>query len=122
MEDIKLISQVKQKADLVVIGGGGAGLAAAVATAEKSIEKIVVLEKRNNLGGTSAMASGIFGADSPAQKRQAIIADKDELYKRVIDWSLYNVNPRIIRAFINKSGDTIRWLEDKGLYFYCVVR
>ena len=115
-----MISDVHQNADLVVIGGGGAGLAAALAAAEKGIKKVVVLEKRKVTGGTSAMASGIFGAESPAQKRQAIIADKDDLYKRVIDWALNSVNPRIIRAFINKSGDTIRWLEDKGLHFSCV--
>ena len=113
-------SDVKQKADLVVIGGGGAGLAAAVAAAENGVKEIIVLEKRKATGGASAMASGIFGADSPAQKRQAIIADKDNLYKRVMDWALNSVNPRIIRSFINKSGDTVRWLEDKGLYFTCV--
>lgn len=115
-----MISNVKHNADLVVIGGGGAGLAAAVTAAESGVNNVVVLEKRNATGGTSAMASGIFGADSPAQKRQAIIADKDDLYKRVIDWALNDVNPRIIRSFINKSGDTVRWLEDKGLYFSCV--
>lgn len=115
-----MISGIKQNADLVIIGGGGAGLAAAVAAAENGVRDIIVLEKRNATGGASAMASGIFGADSPAQKRQAIIADKDDLYRRVMDWALYSVNPRIIRSFINKSGDTVRWLEDKGIYFYCV--
>jgi fumarate reductase flavoprotein subunit len=115
-----MVSGIKQNANLVVIGGGGAGLAAAVAAAENGVKNIIVLEKRNATGGASAMASGLFGADSPAQKRQAIIADKDDLYKRVINWALYSVNPRIVRSFINKSGDTVRWLEDKGIYFYCV--
>ena len=118
--NVTMISDVNQNADLVVIGGGGAGLAAALAAAEKGVKKVIVLEKRGLTGGTSAMASGIFGAESPAQKRQSIIADKDDLYKRVIDWALKSVNPRIIRDFINKSGDTVRWLEEKGIFFYCV--
>jgi len=108
------------KADLVVIGGGGAGLAAAGAAAEKGAGRIIVLEKRGAAGGTSAMASGIFASESPTQRRQAIIANTDDLFKRVMNWSHFSVNPRIIRAFMNKSGDTIRWLEDMGPYFYCV--
>jgi fumarate reductase flavoprotein subunit len=34
---------------------------------------------------------------------------------------MYNhwaVNARLVRAVINKSGDTIRWLEDQGVNFY----
>ena len=30
-------------------------------------------------------------------------------------WS--KINPRIVRAYIDKSGDTIRWLEEKGIIF-----
>jgi fumarate reductase flavoprotein subunit len=102
---------------LVIIGGGGAGLAAAVAAAEKGIKDILVLEKRLATGGISAMAVGPFAADSPAQKRQRIIARKDDLYKKAVEWGHLNVNPRIVRAFIDKSGDTIEWLENKGLFF-----
>ena len=37
--------------DLVVIGGGPAGLAAAIAAYENGIEKIVILERDVELGG-----------------------------------------------------------------------
>jgi fumarate reductase flavoprotein subunit len=116
--DIKAME--KKKVSVVIIGGGGAGLAAAVAAAESGAKNVVVVEKRNVTGGTSAMASGIFAADSPAQKRQAIIANKDVIFKRAMRWTHLTANPRIMRAFINKSGDTVRWLEEKGIYFYCV--
>jgi fumarate reductase flavoprotein subunit len=42
------------------------------------------------------------------------------MFKRAMSWSHLKADPRIVRAFIDKSGDTIRWLEAKGLYFYCV--
>jgi fumarate reductase flavoprotein subunit len=117
-------SAKKQKltAELIVIGGGGSGLAAALAAAEKGLKNIIVLEKRGTLGGNSALASGPFGCESPAQARQRIIADKDELFKRAMDWAHWGrVNPRIIRAFLNKSGDTIRWLEGMGLEFNVIA-
>ena len=105
-------------AELVVIGGGGAGLAAALEAAERGATRVIVVEKRGNLGGNSALASGLFACESPVQARQSIISDKDELLKRAVEWAHWSrVDPRILRAFINKSGETIRWLEDKGLEF-----
>jgi fumarate reductase flavoprotein subunit len=121
----KMVSKQKMrrktlKANVAIIGGGGAGLAAAIAAAENGIQNIIVLEKRSMTGGTSAMASGPFAADSPAQKRQAIIAPADDLFKRYMSWAHLKVNPRIVRAFIDKSGNTISWLEDMGVKFFCV--
>lgn len=110
---------ISQKANVIIVGGGGAGLAAAVTAAENGCNNIIVLEKRGATGGTSAMASGIFGADSPAQRRQVIQAPKDEMFQRYMKWAHLGVNPRIIRAYVNLSGETVRWLEDKGLYFVC---
>jgi fumarate reductase flavoprotein subunit len=105
------------KADLAIIGGGGAGLAAAVAAAEKGAKNIILLEKRGAIGGNTAMSSGLFAAGSPAQKRAAIDARREVFFKILVEFAHWKVNPRIVRAFIDKSADTIRWLEDKGLAF-----
>lgn len=102
--------------DIVVIGGGGAGLAGAVAAAEKRA-KVIVLEKRHALGGNSAMAGGLFAAESPVQKQRMIDARRDELFRLAMDYAHWKINPRIVRAFVDKSGDTIRWLEEKGVNF-----
>lgn len=58
--------------DLVVVGGGGAGLCAALEAAQRGT-KVLVMEKMPFIGGISAMATGNFyGADSVLQKEQAI--------------------------------------------------
>jgi len=106
------------KAELVVIGGGGAGLAAALAAAENGCKSIIVLEKAGSAAGSSVMAHDIFGAESPVQKRAGVDAPKDELFKVAMEWAHWTrINPRLVRAFIDKSGDTIGWLEQKGLSF-----
>jgi fumarate reductase flavoprotein subunit len=107
--------------DVVVIGGGGTGLAAAIAAAEKGA-KVLVLEKRQVPGGNSVFPEGLFAVDSPLQKRMNIDARSDDFFKLAMNFSHYKINPRIIRAFINKSGDTIRWLEEKGVEFGFVSR
>ena len=108
------------KANLVIIGGGGTGLAAAVAAKENGAGRVILLEKRGTPGGNTAMPMGPFGVDSPAQKRAAIEFRRDEVFKIAMSWAHWKINPRIVRAFIDKSGDTIRWLEDKGLEFKCM--
>ncbi len=106
------------KAELVIIGGGGAGLTAALAAAENGCKNIIVLEKAGAATGSTGMAHDIFGAESPVQKRQGIDAQKDKLFKTAMEWAHWTkINPRIVRAFIDKSGDTIGWLEKKGLSF-----
>ncbi|MEW6425447.1 MAG: FAD-dependent oxidoreductase [Bacillota bacterium] len=106
------------KTDVVVVGGGGAGLAAALAAAEKGA-RVVVLEK-HGLGGNSALAWGIFAAESPVQKRAMIDCSRDYCFKTAMNFAHWRINPRIVRALVDKSGDTIRWLEGKGLEFTCV--
>ncbi|OGP54388.1 MAG: hypothetical protein A2Y65_09345 [Deltaproteobacteria bacterium RBG_13_52_11] len=104
------------KADIVIIGGGGAGLPAALAAYEKG-SKALVLEKRGMVGGNALMAEGFFAAESPAQKRLLIDAKKDDLFKKALDYAHYKIDPRIVRVFINRSGDTVRWIEEKGIRF-----
>ena len=102
--------------DLVIIGAGGAGLAAAVEAADNGA-RVVLLEKRRTTGGNSMFAEGLFAAESPTQKRLKIEAPRDNLFKIAMDFAHFTINPRLIRAFVDKSGDTIRWLEGKGVKF-----
>lgn len=105
------------KADIVVIGGGGAGLAAAVAAAEGGVKNIVVLEERRRPGGNSVFPIAIFGTESPLHKRLGVTARNDDMFKKAMDYTHWKIEPRVVRTLINKSGDTIRWLEGMGVEF-----
>jgi fumarate reductase flavoprotein subunit len=102
------------QSEIVIVGGGGAGLAAAVAAAEKGA-RVILLEKKGAPGGNSALATGLFAAESPVQKRMLIDARRDDLFKTAMNYAHWRIEPRIVRAFIDKSGDTVRWLEEKGV-------
>jgi fumarate reductase flavoprotein subunit len=103
-------------ADIVVIGGGGAGLVAAVVAAEKGA-KVIVLEKRHNPGGNAVFAIGLFVLENPPAEGQDIKALRDDFFKKAMSYAHWKINPRLIRALLEKSGDTVRWLEEKGMQF-----
>jgi fumarate reductase flavoprotein subunit len=105
--------------DVVVIGGGGAGLAAAVAAAQRGAS-VTILERRRSLGGNAVRALGIFAAESPVQRRLRIDTRREVCFQIAMDYSHNKINPKLFRAFVNKSGDTVRWLEEQGLKVFDV--
>ena len=102
--------------DVVVVGGGGAGLSAAVAAAEKGA-RVIVLEKRFVTGGNTIFAEALFASESRLQHLNAIDVRNDDMFKLAMSYAHLDLNSSVMRAFINKSGDTIRWLQEKGVTF-----
>jgi len=106
------------KTDVLVIGGGGSGLAAALTAAEHGVKKVMVLEKQGHAGGFSAMAHGLFACESPVQRRQMLDVRADDFFKLHMNWAHWSrVEAPLVRAYLNKSGDTVRWLEENGINF-----
>ncbi len=103
------------QADLVVVGGGGAGLAATVVAAEKGVKNIILLESRSTVGGNSVFAVNLFTPKIQSQKRSDINARSDELFKKAMSYAHWKNSPRLVRALIDKSEDILQWLEEKGL-------
>ncbi|MHB2041012.1 FAD-dependent oxidoreductase [Aerococcus mictus] len=103
-------------ADVLVVGGGAAGLAAALA-AEEAGAKVAILEKQAQFGGSANFAEGIFAAESRLQKNDYIDITKDQAFNFIMEYSHWRANPRIARAFVEKSADTINWLLGHGITF-----
>jgi fumarate reductase flavoprotein subunit len=104
------------KSDLIVIGAGGSGLSAAVAAASRGV-KVRVIDKRHTAGGTMNLLAGLVAADSPTQKREGINISSDDLFLKHMQYSCWTLNPRIVRTWLDRTGETIRWLEEKGVQF-----
>jgi fumarate reductase flavoprotein subunit len=102
--------------DIVVIGSGFAGLAAAVAAAERGAG-VILFEKASHTGGTSNMANGIFAVESRLQRRKMITLSKEEAFKIHMDYTHWNVDARLVSEYYNNSASTIDWLEKLGVKF-----
>jgi len=102
--------------DVVVVGCGGAGIAAAIAARERNVE-VLVLEKLGAPGGNSVFPAGPFAVESPVQKRLDIDASRDIFFKQAMEYSHWRLDPKLVRTWIDRTGDTISWLEEKGVEF-----
>jgi len=106
--------------DVVVIGAGASGLAAALTAAEGG-RKVAVLEKMRHPGGCSSFAEGMFAAESEMQRRAYMNLSRDTLFKAIMDYSHWRANPRLVRAFVDESAATIAWLQGQGIEFAGVI-
>lgn len=106
----------KLSTELAIIAAGPAGLAAAIAAAEKGVS-VMVFEKMSIVGGTANMGMGPFGVESRIQKSSMIGLTKEEAFKIMMDYTHWQVDARLVRDYFWKSGDTIDWLEDMGVQF-----
>jgi fumarate reductase flavoprotein subunit len=102
--------------DIVIVGAGGSGLAAAVAAAKRGA-RVRVIQKRRTAGGTMNMLAGLVAAGSPTQKRAGIMISTDDLFLKHMQYSQWTLNPRVVRTWLERSGETIQWLEEKGIRF-----
>jgi fumarate reductase flavoprotein subunit len=104
------------EADVVVIGSGASGLAAALTAAEGGA-KVVVFEKQRSPGGTTNFFEGMFAVESRMQREHFIEYSRDDAFKSMMEYSHWRSNPRLVRAIVNESSDTIEWLEKQGVEF-----
>lgn len=112
-----------EECDVIIIGGGGAGLAAAISAAEKDPEAgIVLLEKMALIGGNSRVSGGNYGApNTDVQKEQgetdeAFRDDSPDLYyneKRKL--GAYRSDPKLTRVFADNALDGYEWLKGMGV-------
>jgi fumarate reductase flavoprotein subunit len=104
------------QADIIIIAAGAAGLAAAISAAQGGAS-VLVFEKNQMTGGTANRAMGPLGIESRHTRMRQMKPTKDEAFKAFMDYTHWRVDAKLVRAFLNKSGDTIHWLESLGVEF-----
>jgi fumarate reductase flavoprotein subunit len=107
--------------DVVVVGGGGSGLAAAN-EARVVGARGVLLEKNEKLGGSTAWSIGsVTSTGTPHQLRQGIQDRPEDHYA---DMPLFagalagRDNDELRRVLCDEIPDTFRWLLSLGVRFY----
>jgi len=100
-----------EEVDLLIVGSGAAGLTAAVAAAERG-GKVLVIEKSGEYGGTSATSGGGIWIPNSHLAAQAGLQDSEaEAFDYLRGLSAPNVPDSVIRAYIRRAPEMLKWLE-----------
>jgi succinate dehydrogenase/fumarate reductase flavoprotein subunit len=114
------IEAVREITDVVVVGGGGAGMAAASEAARLG-RKVVLLEKNDTLGGSTAWSVGSISATcTPHQLRRGIVDSPDEHFEdleKLAGASANRDNRELRRILVDHTNEMFEWLRSTGLVF-----
>lgn len=103
-----------ESADLVVVGLGGAGVAAALEGVERDL-KVIALDRYDG-GGSSAANGGVFyaGGGTRIQREAGEEDSPEEMYKYLKLEVGDVVADETLRRFCNESAETVDWLLNHG--------
>ncbi len=108
--------------DVVVIGSGFAGLAAAY-EAKKAGASVVILEKMRTPGGNSIINGGIIAAaGSPLQAQKGLKDSPQQLYDDMLREGLGLNHPDLVKLMADASVPTVMWtINELGVKYTDVL-
>ena len=98
-----------EEADIIIVGSGFAGLAAAI-EAKKAGSSVIILEKMKGYGGNSTISDGVVAAAATPMQADSKIVDSAQLmYEDMRKAGLGLNQPELVRLLTEKSSETFQW-------------
>lgn len=108
-KDVNL-DNVDYQADVLVIGGGGAGTSAAIMASEAGAKVLLVTKLRVGDANTMMAEGGIQAADKPNDSPA-------QHYLDAFGGGHFDGVPELVYTLVNKAPEAIKWLNDLGVEF-----
>ncbi|WP_106398846.1 FAD-dependent oxidoreductase [Actinocorallia populi] len=103
--------------DVVVVGAGAGGLCTAIEAAAGGA-RVLLVDKRREIGGMLHIANGEFsGAGTRRQAAHGIDDTPEEHFAEVMRLSHGRADERLAWQSVRAQGETVDWLEGHGFAF-----
>lgn len=106
-----------KEVDLLVLGSGAAGLTAALTGAAEG-QDVLLLEKSDYIGGTTAYSAGtVWAPDNKFQRKVGITDDRAKV-ERYLDTLVGEKSDKDMRmAYVDQASDMLDYMEKLGVEF-----
>ncbi len=104
------LNHIDYEADVLVIGGGGAGTAAAIMASEAGAKVLLATKLRVGDANTMMAEGGIQAADKPNDSPA-------QHYLDAFGGGHFDGKPELVYTLVNKAPSVIKWLNDLGVEF-----
>ena len=112
--------------EVLVIGGGGTGLAAAMSAMDNGAKDVMVVEKLSRFGGSTSVSGAVVAAENTYYTQSIGLEPNSEVWLE--EWKAssdsdigvlgkdpgYPTYERV-NSYFTQVGETINWLEDEGV-------
>lgn len=102
-------NQITKDCDVVVVGAGGAGFAAAVSAKEKGA-KVIILEKLASIGGNTLISGGEYAAPANEIQKKEGIEDSIEKFEKDVEKA--GGKQELIKILAENATKDAYWLRD----------
>lgn len=107
-----------KEADVVIVGAGGAGLAAAIGAAQGEKAKVLCIEKlATSMSSSTSICGGfITFSGTDIQKRHGIIDSPDDFYKDMVEYG-EETTPEVVRVYADNNLAYYELIKSLGVPF-----
>jgi len=104
--------------DVIVVGGGGAGMTAAIHAADDGAT-VALIEADEKLGGSTALSGGVYyAAGTSVQRARGITNDTPAaMFEYYMTLNQYRVNASLAKKLCDNAGEQLEWLISLGVDF-----
>jgi len=107
----------ERRADVIVVGGGLAGLMAVI-EARRHGASAIVMEKRDRLGGSTTVTAGLFAfAGTDEQRDAGVDDDVESLREDLLRAGNGYCDLALVETYCHQQLPMYRWLKDHGIRF-----
>lgn len=103
--------------DVIIVGAGGAGLAAAI-EASAAGARVLLVEAGTRPGGSTAMSGGVvYAAGTSLQRKAGVIDDWESMYRYYLHINQFKLDPALVRRLCHDAAPAFEWLLSMGVGF-----